>query len=197
MMRRSLVFLSSFLILAVLAPAVVSAQTISGRSEQWDFSFQTRYTMAEDYSGEGGSTLHVKEDLGWGFGFNYNLNLHFSLGAIFSWRTVPYEATGVSAEDPSDVIRYGGQINTSNAGLSGEYNILKGRFTPYVNASLNWMLINTVVYGDKGAAYTLGLGGRFEVSHDTFLRAGYERGWTSSGPFDGSNMIRLDIGFMF
>ena len=88
-------------------------------------------------------------------------------------------------------------MNTSNVGLSGEYNILKGRFTPYVNGSLNWMLINSVTYSDKSAAYTLGLGGRFEVRYDIFLRAGYERGWTSSGPFDGSNMIRLDIGFMF
>ena len=26
---------------------------------------------------------------------------------------------------------------------------------------------------------------------------GYERGWIDSGSFDGSNMIRLDIGFMF
>jgi hypothetical protein len=47
------------------------------------------------------------------------------------------------------------------------------------------------------AAYTLGLGGRFEVSHSTFLRAGYERGWLDTSSFDGSNMIRIDIGFMF
>ncbi len=54
-----------------------------------------------------------------------------------------------------------------------------------------------LTYGTNTAAYTLGLGGRFEVSDSTYLRAGYERGWLDASSYDGSNMIRIDIGFRF
>ena len=152
---------------------------------------------------------------------SYNINQHFNLGMLFSWRSVPYEATAVDAENPGETTRYGGEMTTSNFGITGEYNILKGRFTPYVNGSVSRMLINTnihagwtggcwwdpwwgyicgpvpMTYGDKTAAYTLGIGGRFEVNDGLFLRAGYERGWIDSSSLGGGNMIRLDLGFMF
>lgn len=214
-MRRSLVFVTLFLVMASAA----HAQSLSHRGDNWEFSVQTRYTMAEDYSGEGESSLTIKEDLGWGFGFSYNFNKHFNLGMLFGWRSVPYEGTAVDAENPGETTRYSGEMTTSNMGISAEYNFLEGRFTPYVNGSLSWMHINTNVfagwttgcwwdpwwgyicgpvpltYGTNTAAYTLGLGGRFEVSDKVFLRAGYERGWIGSGSFDGSDIMRIDLGF--
>ncbi|RKZ11673.1 hypothetical protein DRQ50_13200 [bacterium] len=217
MIQRTLVLVVFILMLA----SAVSAQTVSSRGENWEFSFQTRYTMEEDYTGEGGSTLNLKSDLGWGMGFNYNINRHFNVGMIFGWRSVPYEATAVDASDPAETNRFGGEMTTSNIGMSVDYNILKGPFTPYVTGSLSWMHVNSnilagwtggcwwypwwgyvcgpvpLTYGDNSAAYTLGLGARLEVSSRTFLRVGYERGWIDSSTMDGTNMVRIDIGFMY
>lgn len=222
-MRRTFVPVMVLLIVVTLASAA-QAQLTRGhmaREGRWDFSIQTRYTPSKDYSADGGSKLSTNADLGWGFGFGYNINQHFNLGLLFTWRSVPFEATAVDAEDPSQTNSYGGQMSTSTFGFSGEYNVLKGRYTPYVNGSIGWMHINSNVlagwtsgcwwdpwwgyvcgnvpltYGADKTVGTLGLGGRFEVSDVVFLRAGYERGWSSSSATDGFDLMRIDIGFMF
>ncbi len=227
MMRRTLVLMTAFLILATVIQTQAQAQTQRRpraqmqRSERWDFTIQTRYNSSMDYTGDGGSSLSVNSDLGWGFGFGYNFNQHFNLGLLFTWRSVPYQSMAVDADDPSQSTQYSGQLSTSTFGLSGEYNVLKGPITPYVNGSLGWMHINTNVfagwtsgcywdpwwgyicgpvpltYGANKTVYTLGLGMRFEVSDAVFLRGGYERGWLSSGTLDGTDMMRIDLGFMF
>jgi opacity protein-like surface antigen len=223
-MRFALIILTTVMILTTLVSAAQAQRSRLGqmpRGERWDFTIQTRYTSANDYSGNGGSSVAINADLGWGFGFGYNFNQHFNLGLLFTWRSVPYQSEAVDAEDPTQTSRYSGTMSTSTFGLSGEYNVLKGPLTPYVNASLGWMHINSnifagwtsgcwwdpwwgyrcgpvpLTYGANETAYTLGLGGRFEVSSSVFLRAGYERGWIGSSTVDGSDMMRIDIGFMF
>lgn len=224
MMRRTLILVSTFFILATVVSVAQAQRTGTRhipRGDRWDFTIQTRYTSSQDYEGEGGSSVSINSDLGWGFGFGYNFNQHFNLGLLFTWRSVPYQSLAVDAEDPDQKNSYSGQMTTSTFGLSGEYNILKGRFTPYVNGSLGWMHINSnifagwtsgcywdpwwgyvcgpipLTYGANKTVYTLGLGGRFEMSSSVFLRAGYERGWISSSSVDGSDMMRIDLGFMF
>lgn len=223
-MRRILVVMTAILILSTVASAAMAQSYKRGqlpRSERWDFTIQTRYTSSSDYTGSDGSYLSINSDLGWGFGFSYNFNQHFNLGMLFSWRSVPYEAQAVDAEDSGNTINYSSNLTTSTFGLSGEYNILKGRYTPYVNGSLGWVHINTnipagwtsgcwyypyygyvcgpvpLTYGANETAYTLGLGGRFEMSDSVFLRGGYEWGWISLDYMETMGIVRIDIGFMF
>jgi len=220
-MRRTLVLLTTIMILATVAEAQRPMRRPIGRTDRWEFTVQTRYNKGKEFSGDGGSELKIKEDLGWGFGFGYNFNQHFNLGMLFTWRSVPYESTAVDVDDPSITNKYNGQMSTSTFGATCEWNILKGKFTPYVNGGVAWMHINSNVfagwttgcywdywwgyicgpvpltYGLNTGAYTLGLGARLEMSDAVFLRGGYERGWVSEGSTSGSDMMRIDIGFLF
>ena len=213
-------------ILALITPATEAVAQLSGRpmmtrGDRWEFSVQTRYTWSKDVTGEQGSSLSVGEDLGWGFGFAYNFNQRFNLGMIFAWRTVPYEATALSVENPGETYRYSGQMTTSTFGAIGEYNILKGKFTPYVSGQWAWFHINTNIfagwgsgcwwdpiwgyvcgavpytYGLSTSVYGLGAGVRYDFNDKVFMKAGYEHGWISAGSVDGNDIMRIDIGFLF
>ena len=223
-MRKILFLLTVILILATVASAAQAQSYKRGeltREGRWDFTIQTRYTSSSEYTGEDGSFVNLNSDLGWGFGFGYNINHNFNIGLLFTWRSVPYAARAVNADDPSETSDYSANLSTSTFGLSGEYNILKKKFTPYVNGSFGWMHINTnipagwtsgcwwypywgyvcgpvpLTYGSNETAYTAGLGLRYETSETVFLRGGYEWGWVSLDEMETAGMMRIDIGFMF
>lgn len=104
--------------------------------------------------------------------------------------------------------------------LNGHWNIFDGPITPYLGGSIGVTMIDTnvlagidsgcwwvpwwglrcgrwpVTYGETTASYTLGGGFRFQLTDNFFIRAGYERGWISSGDVDGTNMFRIDLGML-
>lgn len=224
-MKKYLLVLSVIALLLSMEVSAALAQ-LSGRpqmtrSDRWEFSIQTRYTWAQDYQGDEGSSISVSDDLGWGFGFAYNFNQHFNLGFVFAWRSMPYEATAIKDDGSGETYKYSSQLDTSTLGLTGEYNILKGKFTPYVNGSWAWFNVNTnifagwgsgcwwdpiwgyvcgavpLTYGVSTSTYVLGLGARYEFTDKVFARVGYERGWVGSGSVDSADMLRIDLGFLF
>ena len=226
MMRRTLVFVTTLLILATVATAAraqLSGRPQMTRSDRWDFSIQTRYTSSQDYVGDGGSSLHIQEDLGWGFGFSYNFNQHFNLGMLFTWRSVPFESVAIDVDDPGNTNRYSGQMSTSTFGVSGEYNVLKGRFTPYVNGSMGWLHVNTNIfagwtsgcwwdpwwgyicspfysaYSDTNFSWNVGAGLRYDFSRDMFVRGGYELNTIdgNSGADPTFDAFRIELGWKF
>jgi len=189
------------------------------REGRWDYFLQTLYTTSRDFSGDGGSELSLNDSLGWGFGFSYHLREQLQLGMVFTFRSISYDATVVDP-DTGDEDRYGSNLSVNTFGLTGSWNILPSRITPYVNGSLAWMFIDTNVFAGWGydcwwdpwwgyvcgdvpltyntdaAAYNLGLGGRFQVTDSFFLRAGYEYGWISKGNVDGTHLLRIEIGIL-
>jgi opacity protein-like surface antigen len=226
MMRKTLVLMTALLVLATLASAANAQSYQRGeltREGRWDFTIQTRYTQSSHYDGQDGSYLRINSDLGWGFGFGYNISQNFNLGLLFTWRSAPYQVHSVGEDDDGNpqTIDYSTNMSTSTFGFSGEWNILKKKFTPYVNGSFGWMHINTnipagwtsgcywypywgyvcgpvpLTYGSNETAYTGGLGLRYETSETVFLRGGYEWGWVSVDEMDSAGMMRIDIGFMF
>jgi len=192
-------------------------QTREGR---WEFNLQTRYTTAKDFDGAGGSKVELDDDLGWGFGFGYHFNPRFCLGMLFGWRSIGYQATVVDRDDPANTWQYSNQLETSTIGLTGDWNILPGKITPYVSGGLAWMLIDTNIYagtdwgcyydpwwgyvcydysstyGDDAATWSLGAGVRFELTPSFFARVGYEHGWIDADAIDGADMFRVDIGLL-
>jgi opacity protein-like surface antigen len=221
-MKQRLMIL--FLLATLLTPCLAQAQKPSNweptRAGKWEFSLQTRYTTSKEALGAGGSKLKLDDDLGWGFGFNYHLNKKFDLGMLFSWRTIGYQATGIDGIDPGTTIDYSNNLSISTFAITGDWNILEGPFTPYINGVLGWTLIDTNIvaglsngcywdpwwgyicgtvpttYGKDVFTYGLGAGGRFQVSESFFLRAGYEYAWIDAGNIDGTNMLRIDFGFL-
>lgn len=221
MIRRILILTLILMSLATLAQA--QSQRSAGkayyREGAWDFSFQTRYTASQDFDGEGGSSVKLNDSMGWGFGFNYNISDNFDLGFSFNWRTMNYDATAIE-EGTGTPSTYGGSINTSTIGATGNWNIIAGPITPYVSGSIGWTILDSnifagwgtgcwydywwgyicgsvpMTYGTDAASYNLGVGGRFELSRSFFIRAGYEYNWMSLDSFDAGSMIRIDLGLM-
>jgi opacity protein-like surface antigen len=189
------------------------------RAGHWDISVQTRYTDSKDYSGDGGSRLSLQDDLGWGFGFGYHINEVFNVGFVMSWRSINYNATVVDADDPDSVVYYASWLDTGSFAVTGEWNVLPKRFTPYVSGALGWTTIDTNIqsgsyypgcwwdpwwgyvcyyypttYGKNAFAYTVGAGLRFELSPMFFVRFGYDYNGVDLNEVDGLSVFRLDAG---
>src|SRR6185295_6202413 len=102
------------------------------RTGMWDFTIQTRYSAAKDFTGAGGSKLALEDDLGWGFGVGYNINERLNIGGFMSWRTIDYTATDVNQADLTETTKYSGWLDTGNFAASAIFNLLPKAFTPYV-----------------------------------------------------------------
>lgn len=218
-MIRSALMLTTFLL--IVTSTAHAQRWYPSREQKWEFTIQTRYTVEQEFSGEGGSSIKLKDDLGWGFGFAYNMSQNWSFGFGFAWRSIPYTAIIVDQADPQNKREYSGDLDFSTIALSGVWNVLRGRFTPYATGNLGMTFIDTNIfagtgtgcwwdpwfgpvcgtfpttYGKTGGSFTIGAGLRAELSDNFFLRGGYEYGRTKVESVEGTSMIRGDIGFLF
>ena len=212
------------IVLSLAVTNVASAQLMrpSDRTGYWDFTVQTRYTAAKDYDGPGGSKLSIEDDLGWGFGVGYNLNERLNIGGFVSWRTLDYTSTIVNQTDPGDTQRYSGWLDTGNFAASAVFNLLPKAFTPYVQGTVGWAMVDTNIpsgistgcwwdpwwgyicdgyattYGEDGVAYSLGGGVNFQPANILFVRVGYDRMWVEmDDAADYFDMFRVDVGFLY
>lgn len=212
------------LVLVLAFSGLAQAQSytdLTQRANHWEFSIQTRYTAAKDFEGDHGTKLELDDDLGWGFGFGYNLSDNFNLGMSFMWRSIGYNATVFLQDDPNNAVYYSNWLDTSNVALTGDWNILRKRITPYVNGSVGWIALDTNIYagtdwgcywdpwygyvcydysstyGNDAASWSLGAGLRAELTPTVFARIGYDHGWVDASNYDGSDMFRVDLGGLF
>jgi hypothetical protein len=215
--------LNGFVILILAVAGLAQAQSYTPetmRAQHWEFAVQTRYAWSNTYNTEGGSSIEVDDDLGWGFGMGYNLSQQFNLGFAFSWRSTPYTAKIVPVSDPLPRY-YNNWLDTSTAAVTGDFNLLKGRITPYVSGSVGWLGINsniaagtdvgcywdpwygylcvpyTSTYGADCATWGLGIGLRAEITPTMFMRAGWDHNWNDLDTVDGVDLMRIDIGAIF
>jgi hypothetical protein len=216
MIRR----ISLLLCLALAAAGIAEAQSYTPKSaEVWEFSIQTRYTWAQNYTYNHGTKLELDDDIGWGFGFGKYLSPQFNLGLAFNWRSLYYNATAVSADDPDRSISYGNDLETTAIALTGDYMFGQGRLKPYATGNLGWAWLNTNItadidvgcwyypfagyvcygesytYGMDAFAYGLGLGLRFDITPTAFLKAGWDHEWTDLDAIDSHDILRVDVGF--
>jgi opacity protein-like surface antigen len=220
MIGRTLILIAVLLAMASSAQAQ-KARFKLDRAENWEFSIQTRYTVEQEHSGEGGSTVKLHDDLGWGFGFAYNMNQNWSLGFGFTWRSIPYTATIVDQVVPQTTHDYSGNLDLTTFGLSGMWNVLKGKVTPYVTGATGWTLIDTNIYagsatgcwwdpwlgpvcgtfptsyGKDAWTFAIGAGVRADLLETVFLRGGYEYARDNAGSVEATSMIRVDFGWLY
>lgn len=204
-----------------LAGTARAENTYTDRAQKWDFSIQTRYTPSRDFDGTHGSTVHLNDDLGWGFEFGYNVNERLNIGFLTSWRSVSYNATTIDATDATNVVGYNSWLDTGTFALTGTFNLLPKRFTPYVNGGIGWTMIDTNIaadyatgcwwdpwwgyvcdtyvstYGTDAASYGFGAGMRLEVNPQMFIRVGYEHNFIDVSNADGADIFRVDVGAIY
>jgi opacity protein-like surface antigen len=221
MIHRTLISAVLVLMVANSAEAQRTSRYYPSRDHNWEFSVQTRYTVAQTFSGEGGSLVELKDDLGWGFGFAYNMSQHWSLGFGFTWRSIPYTAVIVDQDDPQNQRAYSGDLSISTIALSGMWNVLRGRITPYASGVTGMTLIDTNIYagsisgcwwdpwwgpicgtypttyGKTAWSFALGAGLRAELSESFYLMGGYEYAQAEAASIEGTSLLRVDIGWLF
>jgi opacity protein-like surface antigen len=226
--RRTLTMFLALGTVLGMAPWVSRvAAAESERAGKWQGSIPITFTQGADYSSEG-TSVNINDDLGWGFGFGYNLNERFMVGADFTWLSANYDAS-VATDNNSDFIPdatvdIGGTLDAANFQLVGQYNILKGRITPFLRASFGWTWIDSNIpsgpatgtcwwdpwYGyicntwqptfeDTSFAYGAGAGLRAELGERFFVEGSYNVLWVDfdragTQSFDG---IRLNAGWSF
>jgi hypothetical protein len=151
----------------------------------------------------------MSDDLGFGFGFGYNLNPHFMV-VDFTWLTANYDAH-ISNDGNSDGVPdpiqldVSGTLEASNLQFVGQYNILKGRVTPFLRASLGWAWIDSNIpaglpqtgcywdpwygyicstfqptYSDTAFSYGAAAGVRAEITQSFYLEGSYNVLWVDT-----------------
>src|SRR5262249_38657361 len=137
--------LATVLGVALSAPSVGAAD--SDRAMKWQMTVPITFTSGATIDGEQGTSFDVSDDIGWGFGFGYNLNPHLMFGVDFTWISANYNVTLAKDDPPANGIPDGtttvsGTLDAGNLQLVAQYNIMKGRFTPFVRGSLGWTWID-------------------------------------------------------
>ena len=136
--------LGTVLGLASWVPRAAAAE--SDRAMKWQGSIPITFTSGGSFDSEF-TSVDVNDDLGWGFGFGYNLNERFMVGADFTWLSANFNASTATDFDgdgvPDDSVDLGGTLDAANLQFVGQWNILKGRITPFLRASFGWTWIDS------------------------------------------------------
>lgn len=199
------------------------------RAGEWNLSLEVLYLGSENLSGgsEPGqqvSSLGINDDWGFGFGFGYNFTNHLALSFDMNFLRPRYNATLVP-EDPADGPEtFSHHMDMFNGLVKGTYNLIDGPITPFVDLSAGFTYIDsnvadrppttgcwwdpwwgyicqtfTSTYSDTRFNYGGGVGIRWDINRDMFLRASYsimkvDFGKTSDPEF---GMGRLEIGWRY
>lgn len=213
------------LLLAALATGA-AAQNLPSRAGKWEFTLQPQYTHSTSFDSGNGTSGTVDSALGFGFGVGYNLNPHFSLGGDFFWNQANYNATvAPAAGNALGPYNVNGTMQTSTIRFNATWNFSASDFTPFVTGGIGSTYLDTNIpngppsnvcwydpwYGyycgsyvpTKAAyyvSYSGGLGLRWEVDRNIFLRALAIRQWLDVGGSLGqpyTDQYRFDVGFKF
>ena len=218
---RHLLQLALSLLLAAYALGA-AAQNSPSRAGKWEFTLQPQYTHSTSFDSGTGTSGTVDSALGFGFGVAYNLNANFSLGGDWFWNQANYNATVTpAAGNPNPAYNVNGTLNTSTIRFNATWNFLPGDFTPFVVGGIGSTYVDTNIpngppvcwydpwYGYYCGtptktyyyvSYSGGLGLRWEVDRNVFLRAVAIRQWLDVGGSLGqpyTDQYRFDVGFKF
>lgn len=173
------------------------------RAGAWDLSLEFLYLDSESVSGGGepgqqSSSLAIQDDWGFGFGFGYNYTNNWALSFDMSFLKPRYNATLVPEDpaDPPQTISH--KMDMFNGQVKGTYNLFDGPITPFVDLSAGFTHVDsnvanqppitgcwwdpwwgyicrtfTSTYNDTSFSYGGGVGVRWDVGQDLFLRASY------------------------
>jgi len=205
-------------------PRVAAAE--SERAQKWQGSIPLTFTSGASYDNNG-TSVDLNDDLGWGFGFGYNINERFLVGSNFTWLSASYKATFDTFDNvgnPTGNANVSGTLDASNFQIFGQYNILKGKITPFLQASFGWSWIDSNIpaglpqtgcywnpwygyicntyqptYEATPFAYGAAAGLHAEIGDKFYLEASYNYLWVdfSQAGTQGMDGIRLNVGWMF
>ena len=194
------------------------------RAGEWNIALEAVYQGSESSSSGNGAGLNLRDDWGFGFMLNYNFTNHLALGFDMTFLEPRYDATYVP-DDGTGPQTLSHKASIFHGQLKGTYNLLEGPLTPYVDVALGWSSVDSNVadgppvtgcwwdpwwgyicrsyystYDDSNWTYGGGLGIRWDINRDVFMRTSYNvLQMDVSGPSDAgnSNLVRIEIGLRY
>ncbi|NRB39089.1 MAG: outer membrane beta-barrel protein [Pseudomonadales bacterium] len=200
------------------------------RAGKWETSLMWKYQDAADISHKNGNRVEFSSADRWGFTLGYNPSNHFNVHWAFSYLKPGYTANIAQENLPplkpgEDPYPHPATIDHTASVVSNQlnfaYNILKGKFTPYISAGLGWTNIDsnivsgggiicspyypywcstyTNTFNDTNFSYNVGAGIRWDIDRDTFIRAGISQEYVDMSGISGStptfNTGQFEFGF--
>ncbi len=144
-MRKIVLVMTLFLI-----PAICVAQGYNrGKAQTWEFSVSGIYQQAYVASGDGGSSLVVDDEVGFGFNVGYNFSNNLNVSADFDYLKPRYSAVIITEPDPPDgtmgTTTIDHKMSQFNGRLKASYSFTEGPFFPYIEAGLGWTYLDSNV----------------------------------------------------
>jgi opacity protein-like surface antigen len=193
------------------------------RDTLWEASLLLSQANSLDVSVEGGSSVDIDSELGWGFTIGWNWTPKWN----FSWKFLlvkpDYSATIVPENPavPPQTINY--SMDRYSNQLNATYHFLDGPLTPFVQAGVGWSKLDSNVpsappvtgcwwdpwwgyicnttwstYDTSGFSYNVGLGLRWDVNGALFVRGSYNREFFSADRADlDFDTLSLEVGLMW
>lgn len=192
------------------------------RGERWEGSFKVVNSQSTNLDGNGGSSLDLKSDYGWGFTLGYNLNPHITLNYDFSSTTPSYNANIVT-ESGDNSVGFSYKMDVYESQFNVMYNLFTSQFTPYVQAGAGWTYVDSNVasgppiggcwwtwwgyicdgyqptHDDTNFSYNLAVGARYELDNGLFFRASYNQDWVNISHADDMSIgsFHFEVGTTF
>jgi opacity protein-like surface antigen len=215
-------------ILLYFAASLLCAEAISVANAQSspykeDLGVDLIYQFSQKVGFQGGSSVDLHDDLGFGIMYTYRFTPRWDLQAGFDFQWIGDDA--VVQADGGQSFKSSGSMHAFTPHINGIFNFFSGDLTPYVNAGLGWSWVNTDIpssppyracwwdpwYGyycgvyqnthsSDQFIYQLGAGVRWDIGDLYTLRLGYQKRWMDFGHSSGTpdmDQIRLTIAFRY
>lgn len=193
------------------------------RAGHMDASFSMPYFLGKDFNFDGGASVDINSDPGFGFSMAYNVSNHLATRLDFSFNNVSYSGTRVLDDGARTQDRILGSLDTFSLKIGGDYYVLPGNFTPFLHASLGWHYLDTNIasgppgsfcwwdpwfgyicdgyqptYTENNLVYGIGGGLRMDF-RSSFVKLGYHLDYLdvdNTGSIDFET-VKLEIGFTY
>lgn len=224
--RFTLAFLlitTSFSVLAQYDNPKRERSKFGSRDGRFEASAVLSFQNGTDDQSEGGSSLDIDSDLGWGVSFGWNWTPKWNLSYRLVSNSPNYVAV-IVPEDPEQLpqaiehklSKYSHQFNVT-------YNFMERAFSPFVVAGVGLTKLDSnvpsgsadvgcwwdpwwgyICFGEWNTfstsefSYNLGIGFRWEINNAIFTRASYIREFISlkNGKLN-FDMAIMEVGLMF
>ena len=210
-------------ILLIAIPCISSAQ--GDRSQKWEASVSGVFQESKTIGSEGGSSLDIRSNSGFGLNFAYNFSSKLALGLDLEFLKPGYSAVLVDEDGLEDDIVINHKISQFNGRIKGNFNFIDGPFTPFLEAGVGWSYFDSNVadgppvtgcwwhpwwgyicsgfyntFSETQFSYGAGAGLRYEFIGGMFIKASYNH-WEMDGLGNAGDSAfeagRIEIGGLF